>query len=157
MSGRVVPDIERSRSIGTYRYRFWMPSWSRYIFLLRYTHKKTLDLTQSISRPRPKTLHLSLMKVYYVYILLCADKTYYTGVTSNLNSRLEKHVNGFYRDSYTYKRRPLELVFYAEFTNVDIAIEKEKQIKKWSQAKKKALIEGRYDDLTNLAKKDFGK
>ncbi len=46
-------------------------------------------------------------------------------------------------------------MFYAEFTNISIAIDTEKQIKKWSRAKKEALINGDYDRLQNLAKKKF--
>jgi putative endonuclease len=49
------------------------------------------------------------------------------------------------------------LVFYAEFTDINLAIEKEKQIKKWSRLKKEALINGDYDGLPNLAKKNFDK
>jgi len=97
------------------------------------------------------------MKEYYIYILECADKTYYTGFTSNLEKRIQEHESGKYKDSYTYKRRPVKLVFYASFSDVNMAIEKEKQIKKWSKAKKKALIEGKYEDLINLAKKRFKK
>ena len=70
---------------------------------------------------------------------------------------MEKHQSGRYRDSYTHSRRPVELVFYATFTEVEMAIATEKQIKKWSRAKKKALIEGAYDELVNLAKKKFDK
>lgn len=95
------------------------------------------------------------MKLSYVYILKCADDTYYTGVTSNLERRIIEHQTGKYQNSYTSTRRPLELVFYCEFTDINIAIEKEKQIKKWSQAKKEALISGNYDALPNLAKKKF--
>ena len=95
------------------------------------------------------------MKKSYVYILKCADETYYTGVTSNLESRLFKHNSGFHPNSYTASRKPLKLVFYCEFTDINIAIETEKQIKKWSRAKKKALINGEFDSLINLAKKKF--
>ncbi len=95
------------------------------------------------------------MKQSYVYLLKCSDGTYYTGVTSNLESRMFKHDSGFYPDCYTYKRRPLELVFYAEFTDINAAILVEKQIKKWSRAKKEALINGDYEALVNLAKKKF--
>jgi putative endonuclease len=49
------------------------------------------------------------------------------------------------------------LVFYCEFTDIRLAVEKEKQIKKWSKAKKLALINGEYDMLVNLAKKRFKK
>ena len=96
------------------------------------------------------------MKVYSVYILKCSDGTYYTGLSSNLPQRIAKHENGFYKNSYTSKRLPVEIVFYAEFTEVLMAIEYEKRIKKWSKAKKEALIEERYDDLIQLAKKRFG-
>jgi len=97
------------------------------------------------------------MKSYYVYILKCSDNTYYTGVTSNIEKRFAQHQSSFYKDSYTSKRLPVELVFYAEFPFPGIAIEKEKQIKKWSKAKKEALINNRFEDLPNLAKKRFKK
>lgn len=95
------------------------------------------------------------MKTFYVYILECADKTFYTGITSNLTKRLESHQWGTYEGSYTSTRRPVKLVFHCEFTDPNMAIETEKQIKKWSQAKKKALIVGENDKLPNLAKKKF--
>ncbi|MFV7236952.1 GIY-YIG nuclease family protein [Flavobacterium sp. ZB4R12] len=97
------------------------------------------------------------MKLSYVYILKCSDDSYYTGVTSNLASRMFKHNSGFHPDSYTFNKRPLELVFYCEFTDINLAIEKEKQIKKWSRFKKEALIRGDFDGLVNLAKKKFDK
>ena len=95
------------------------------------------------------------MKISYVYILKCSDNSYYTGVTSNLTNRLESHKTGKHKGSYTYTRRPLTLEFYAEFTDITLAITTEKQIKKWSRAKKEALINGEYDKLPNLAKKKF--
>ena len=97
------------------------------------------------------------MQISYLYILKCSDDLYYTGVTSNLTQRMYQHESAFYPDCYTASRRPLELVFYAEFTNIGFAIDKEKQIKKWSRAKKEALINGEYDALPNLAKKKFKK
>ena len=95
------------------------------------------------------------MKLSFVYILKCSDKTYYTGVTSNLDKRINEHNYGKHRDSYTYKRKPIELVFYAKFTDINLAIQSEKQIKKWSRAKKEALINGDFEKLPNLAKKTF--
>ena len=95
------------------------------------------------------------MKLSYVYILKCADNTYYTGITSNITLRVLEHQTGKHKGSYTSSRRPIELVFYAEFTDINMAIEKEKQIKKWSKAKKEALINGNFEDLPNLAKKNF--
>jgi putative endonuclease len=66
-----------------------------------------------------------------------------------------QHNTAFYPDCYTASRRPLQLVFYAEFTDINMAIDMEKKIKKWSRAKKAALINGDYDLLPNLAKKKF--
>ena len=96
------------------------------------------------------------MKLSYVYILKCSDNTYYTGVTSNLHERLIEHKDGKHQESYTYKRRPVKLEFYAEFTDINVAISTEKQIKKWSKVKKLALINNEFEKLTNLARKSFG-
>lgn len=97
------------------------------------------------------------MQTSYVYILHCSDDTYYTGVTENVYKRFDEHQDGKYFGSYTYKRRPVSLVYYSQFTDIEQAISFEKKIKKWSKAKKSALIEGRFEDLPNLAKKKFNK
>lgn len=94
---------------------------------------------------------------YFVYILKCNDNTYYTGVTNNIERRVAAHQEGTDKKSYTYKRRPIQLVFYEEFSSIDFAIEKEKQIKKWSKKKKEALINKQFDKLPLLSKKDFKK
>ena len=95
------------------------------------------------------------MKKYYVYILLCNDETYYVGITSRLKERLDEHQSGKHPESYTNSRRPVSMVFYSKFSDVKIAISKEKKIKKWSKAKKLALINGEFEKLPNLAKKKF--
>ena len=97
------------------------------------------------------------MKKYFVYILLCSDKSYYTGITSNLEERIFQHNSGYNPKAYTYTRRPVKLVYSIEFSDPYIAIEKEKQIKKWSRKKKQALIEGKFDLLKQLSKKKFKK
>ena len=95
------------------------------------------------------------MKTMYVYILKCNDKSYYTGVTNDLEQRYEQHKQGINITSYTYTRRPLELVFYETFNDPKTAIEFEKKIKKWSRNKKAALIKKAFDLLPLLAKKNF--
>ena len=95
------------------------------------------------------------MKLSYVYILKCNDNTYYTGITSNLEKRLQKHDFGKHHGSYTFKRRPVELKFFAEFTDIELAIQTENQIKKWYKIKKEALINNEFEKLPNLAKKKF--
>lgn len=95
------------------------------------------------------------MKLLFVYILECDDGTYYTGITNNLERRLNEHESGKNPEAYTFSRRPVTLKFCAEFTDFYLAIDREKQIKRWSNAKKKALIEGKFDLLRSLSKKKF--
>ncbi|WP_317133615.1 GIY-YIG nuclease family protein [Flavobacterium sp. GSA192] len=81
------------------------------------------------------------MKTYFVYILKCADDSFYTGITNNLERRLSEHNAGIDKDAYTFKRRPVELVWFEMFTEPTQAIMIEKKIKGWSRRKKQALID----------------
>lgn len=92
------------------------------------------------------------MKTYYVYILLCSDKTFYTGVTNDLERRINQHKSGYKKDGYTFKRRPLQLVWNLQCTNPAEAIKIEKQIKGWSHRKKQALIDENREDLIEFSK-----
>ena len=92
------------------------------------------------------------MKFYYVYILLCADNTYYTGMTNDLERRLNQHQQGYQIDGYTFSRRPVELKWYLRCANPSEAIEIEKQIKGWSHKKKEALINENWNDLVEFSK-----
>ena len=87
----------------------------------------------------------------YVYIIECSDKSYYTGVTNNLEDRFEQHVQGINRNCYTFSRRPLKLIFHELFNNPISAIAFEKQIKGWSRKKKEALINKNYELLKKLS------
>lgn len=91
------------------------------------------------------------MKSYYVYIAKCADDSYYTGVTNNLERRLAEHNSGKNSGSYTFTRRPIQIVFSYEFKDVRQAIAFEKQVKCWSRKKKEAIIEDRWEDLKAFA------
>ena len=91
------------------------------------------------------------MKSYYVYILICSDRSYYTGVTNDPDRRLHEHEIGFNRSCYTYNRRPVELVFTYQFVDVNQAIAFEKQVKGWSRKKKEAIISDDWDKLKALA------
>ncbi len=81
------------------------------------------------------------MKKYFVYILKCADNSYYTGSTNNLERRINEHNSGKYK-GYTSTRLPVQLVYFQEFSDVKDAISNERKIKKWSRKKKEALING---------------
>lgn len=91
------------------------------------------------------------MKKYWVYILKCADNSYYTGVTNNLEIRLVQHEKGIHKTAYTYARRPVTLVFAEVYNDVNLAISWEKQIKGWTRAKKEALIEENWEKLKLLS------
>ncbi|MBL4651641.1 MAG: GIY-YIG nuclease family protein [Flavobacteriales bacterium] len=91
------------------------------------------------------------MKTYFVYIIVCADKSYYTGITSDLQRRINEHNEGTNKISYTSSRLPVELIWYQSFNDPDNAISKEKQIKGWSRKKKEALINKDWDKLPRLS------
>lgn len=87
------------------------------------------------------------MKLFHVYIVRCSDDSYYTGITNDINRRINEHNDGISLSSYTFKRRPVELVFYETFNDFRIAEQWEKRIKGWSRRKKEALIERNWDKL----------
>ena len=87
----------------------------------------------------------------YIYILECADGSYYTGSTTNLELRLQQHQSGE-GANHTKKRLPVKLVYYEEFPRIDEAFYREKQVQGWSRKKKEALIRGETDKLPELAK-----
>ena len=91
------------------------------------------------------------METYFVYILKCSDNSFYTGVTSDLENRLVQHQSGFFPESYTHNRRPVQLVFYYEFNEIEHAISFEKQVKGWSRKKKEAIINDNWEKLKELS------
>ena len=87
----------------------------------------------------------------YLYILLCVDGSFYTGSTNDLERRMKEHQAGE-GANHTRKRLPVELVYWEEYPRIDLAYDREQQIKGWSRDKKIALIEGRNEDLPELAR-----
>jgi putative endonuclease len=92
------------------------------------------------------------MKQYIIYILRCSDGHYYIGVTNNIERRLWEHQHGWDKSCYTYRRRPVELVYQEQFRDVEQAIAREKQLKGWTVKKKEALIAGDWERLKILSK-----
>jgi len=90
---------------------------------------------------------------FFVYILLCADASYYVGHTDNVEKRFAEHQAGG-KCAYTLTRRPVQLVWCEEFVTRDEAKAAESRIKRWSRAKKVALIRGDHEGLRTAAKKD---
>lgn len=83
-----------------------------------------------------------MQRHYFVYILLCADGSYYIGVTNNVERRLAEHKEGVVKWCYTFTRRPVQLALAEWYHDIHQAIGREKQLKGWSRAKKEALITG---------------
>jgi len=90
----------------------------------------------------------------WVYILKCADGSYYTGSTTGLERRLSEHQEGVDRRAYTYPRRPVELVWCYQCATIREAYQFEQQIKGWTRAKKEALIQGDWDAVHNIVKEE---
>lgn len=88
---------------------------------------------------------------FWVYILRCADGSYYTGHTDNLEMRLAEHETGE-GGRYTSARLPVALVFSQECSSRREALAREQQIKRWSRMKKEAMMRGDWPEVSRLAK-----
>ncbi len=88
---------------------------------------------------------------FWVYILECADGSYYTGHTEDLEIRLAAHNQRTYK-CYTTTRLPVRLVFYDDFPTREDAFTRERQIKGWSRRKKQALINGDWNKLVKYSR-----
>jgi putative endonuclease len=81
----------------------------------------------------------------------CIDQSFYVGVTNDLNRRINEHNDGLNSNSFTFTRRPVELVYYQEFQDNLQAFAWETQLKKWSRKKKEALIQENWSKIKELA------
>ncbi|MCW5693756.1 MAG: GIY-YIG nuclease family protein [Pseudolabrys sp.] len=94
----------------------------------------------------------------FVYMLRCADNSYYVGSATgeDLSKRIAEHQSGAY-PGYTYSRRPITLVWSEHFEKITDAITAERQIKGWSRAKKEALARGDWPSVRSLARRRAGR
>jgi len=90
--------------------------------------------------------------VIHVYILRCADGSYYVGLTEDLEGRENAHNNGR-GSTYTFLRRPVRLVYSESYDSLEKAVGRERQLKRWSRTQKKALIVGDAATLKQLSKR----
>jgi predicted GIY-YIG superfamily endonuclease len=86
-----------------------------------------------------------------VYILCCSDNSYYVGHTEDVPGRLQRHQDGG-GAAWTAARCPVSLVFEEQHPSEAAAVTRERQIKRWSRAKKEALISGELADLKTLSR-----
>ena len=91
-------------------------------------------------------------KLYYVYLLRCADDSLYVGSAQNVDNRVKDHNDGR-GAAYPFKHRPVHLVYSETFRSEHVALARERQLKRWSRAKKEALIAGNLEKLKYLSKR----
>ena len=94
---------------------------------------------------------MKIFKLLYVYMVKCSDDLYYVGVTNDINRRILEHNEGTNTDAFTFKRRPVKLVYWQDFSDYNQAIDWETQLKKWSRKKKEALIAEDWERVKELA------
>ena len=82
------------------------------------------------------------VRPWYLYILQCRDNSFYVGITTNINLRIQKHNSGK-GSRYVYSKRPVKLMFLESYKTESEARKREIQIKGWTRRKKQLLIEGR--------------
>jgi len=92
------------------------------------------------------------VKRYFVYFLRCVDGTFYVGITNDIERRLGEHRFGIDPECYTFWRRPLVLVHVSEFAWIDQAIAFEKKAKAWSHRKKRAFVEGKWEEMRRFSR-----
>ena len=78
--------------------------------------------------------------MYHVYILECSDTTLYTGITNDLEKRLERHRSG-QGGRYTRSKTGITLVYSEEVENRSVGLKREAEIKRWTRQKKLNLIQ----------------
>jgi len=88
----------------------------------------------------------------HIYILRCADGSYYVGSTDDLEGREKAHNDGR-GATYTFLRRPVQLVYWETYDSLEEAIGRERQLKGWSRAKKSALVARDVARLKRLSKR----
>ncbi len=94
-------------------------------------------------------------KCFYVYILASANRVLYIGVTNSLVNRVAQHKYGDI-EGFTKKYRVTNLVYWECFDDVRVAINREKELKRWRREKKVALIEEHNRKWLDLAAAWFG-
>lgn len=84
---------------------------------------------------------------FFTYLLLCGDKSFYSGATSDLKNRLREHRLGE-AAVWTRQRQPVKLVYFEVYTSLVAARRREDQIKGWTRKKKMNLIMGKWKQVT---------
>lgn len=79
--------------------------------------------------------------MYFVYILLCGDRSLYTGITTDVARRFQEHKSGR-GGNYTRSRMVKKVLYTEECPNRSAALKREAEIKRWPREKKLRLTQG---------------
>ncbi len=82
----------------------------------------------------------STKNTWFVYMVSCADATLYTGITTDLDKRIQQHNSSKSGAKYTRGRRPVSLVYWEQVANRSLALKRECNLKQLSTREKKLLI-----------------
>ena len=88
--------------------------------------------------------------MWFVYIVRCADKSLYTGITNDLDARLHDHNHSKRGARYTKSRRPVQLIFFERKRNKSYALKREAEIKSWSRDEKESFLLKTIDNATKI-------
>ena len=88
---------------------------------------------------------------WHTYILRCVDGSYYVGHTSDVEKRFERH-KARAGAIFTAVHPPEAVAHVETFSSELEAVQRERQLKKWSRAKKEALMRGSFEELKALSK-----
>ena len=77
--------------------------------------------------------------MWYVYILLCGDNSFYTGITNNLKKRFSDHKSGR-GGRYTRSHKPIKIIHQEQFLTKSAALKREIEIKSWKRERKIGLL-----------------
>jgi predicted GIY-YIG superfamily endonuclease len=132
------------------------PAWrARRVSTLRTQRVECPELVEGLHSP-PEGHRILIdvstaLATVYVYILQCADGSYYVGITEDLGTRVERH-NAGTAAAWTACRCPVTLVYFEQFDDLESAVARETQFKGWSRAKKAALISRNQHALKELSR-----
>lgn len=82
-----------------------------------------------------------MKSTFYFYMIRCSDNSLYCGETNNLEKRIKEHNSNSSRSAkYVRARKPVKLVYFEKYSTIQLAMEREREVKKWKKEKKEALI-----------------
>ena len=83
---------------------------------------------------------MTTAKIFYFYIVRCADDSLYSGITTNLKRRVEEHNSDKLGARYTRSKQPVQLIYNETFSSKSLALKREWEVKKMTKKEKELLL-----------------